>query len=746
MFPFSSDSPPDESLTPLPARLSLRTSSPASSASAQHRTTLSLGGGGGAGGAGPYRDYPAAGTGGGVSEWGTGGFSALLSQDPRRASIVSTAHLAGQNAAGGGRGGRPDSNVALLEGGHLAVVGTDAPLLLQEIDRQRSSAVHRKHRHLALYAGLLSLLASAFTFWLIFEAAWALVDKGGKKRGVARYVELGLALVAFAACGVVIAWLKRCTWGIDAAWDFTASGKVCAAGTSIIGWSVAASIRIIITLIFSFILLSSLRTFHRSLSITSIIDPTLLPSLEARTILASGRASLVPSSPFLHNHPSLSNSPNALPAMPIRGAHYSHPSDATTYYANSDWSDGRELLAGSPAGTAGGLASWAGSKLWRGVGWIFGVEPYQAAPQVDVDMVEKGEKNIRRPTSGGGGGGGQRDELRSEESGRVFSPEDMDLILEEDRAREAEEASSSNHAPRSSTGSSGSTGGSLVFVRMSDGRLVRKLSTIASEASESNASRSPSSMSMRRPASSVYGGREAQYDEDGMEIVELADTHVTVDLGYQDVVLAGDSAGGGLAFTLLFYLKNLARSPNPPMNLVLPSAVLLYSPWVDLTLSSYRSGIPAEHLDDFLNLTMINYTAEAYLTNTFPRSSDPPLLGLDQSHPFNLGPSHHFFSPALKSNASHLADLHDLYRGRSRTLKFLIFAGGAEVFSTEIRALAQTLKDLGGAKKEGRKGGVKVDFWEEPDEVHGFMMVPRWVCPAAGRLIDSMVVPFLLSP
>lgn len=35
----------------------------------------------------------------------------------------------------------------------------------------------------------------------------------------------------------------------------------------------------------------------------------------------------------------------------------------------------------------------------------------------------------------------------------------------------------------STTGSSGSTGGSIVYVRMSDGRLVRKLSTIASEGS-----------------------------------------------------------------------------------------------------------------------------------------------------------------------------------------------------------------------------------------------------------------------
>lgn len=83
---------------------------------------------------------------------------------------------------------------------------------------------------------------------------------------------------------------------------------------------------------------------------------------------------------------------------------------------------------------------------------------------------------------------------------------------------------------------------------------------------------------------------------------------------------------------------------------------------------------------------------------------------------------------------------------RSQTLKFLIFAGGAEVFSTEVRTLARTLKEVAGEKAVGKTGGFEVDFWEEPDEVHGFMMVPRWVCPAAGRLIDSKVVPFLMTP
>lgn len=45
-------------------------------------------------------------------------------------------------------------------------------------------------------------------------------------------------------------------------------------------------------------------------------------------------------------------------------------------------------------------------------------------------------------------------------------------------------------APPSSTGSSGSTRGAIVYVRMSDGRLVRRLSTIASESDETRRSRS----------------------------------------------------------------------------------------------------------------------------------------------------------------------------------------------------------------------------------------------------------------
>ncbi|KAK4691503.1 hypothetical protein P7C70_g9331, partial [Phenoliferia sp. Uapishka_3] len=245
----------------------------------------------------------------------------------------------------------------------------------------------------------------------------------------------------------------------------------------------------------------------------------------------------------------------------------------------------------------GGIGNWMGAKLWRGVGWMFGVESYQQASSRDErEDVEKGEKEAMLLRNGGKPGQRnpavvteRRNELRSDDSGRIYVSPDMDLMEEpsggfagvgtgagrereqaetqgfkdlfsdvggtrKGRSRRNSESAGSmdefatktqrrdasqpdaepparsltgtpvlppkngptppakdgmDHVRRSSTGSSGSTGGSLVFVRMvrhsfashtsprctdetpprnlqSDGRLVRKLSTIASEASASN--------------------------------------------------------------------------------------------------------------------------------------------------------------------------------------------------------------------------------------------------------------------
>lgn len=76
-------------------------------------------------------------------------------------------------------------------------------------------------------------------------------------------------------------------------------------------------------------------------------------------------------------------------------------------------------------------------------------------------------------------------------------------------------------------------------------------------------------------------------------------------LGYgaRDVVVAGDSAGGNLALVLTHRLKEEGRR--------LPGALILMSPWTDLTASgkSYRERV---ELDPVLTLNYIHAVREAY--------------------------------------------------------------------------------------------------------------------------------------
>lgn len=53
-----------------------------------------------------------------------------------------------------------------------------------------------------------------------------------------------------------------------------------------------------------------------------------------------------------------------------------------------------------------------------------------------------------------------------------------------------------------------------------------------------------------------------------------------------DIVLMGDSAGGGLCMSLLNYLNLYTRHPNGDLLIPMPQGAVLYSPWVDLSCSS----------------------------------------------------------------------------------------------------------------------------------------------------------------
>ena len=76
-------------------------------------------------------------------------------------------------------------------------------------------------------------------------------------------------------------------------------------------------------------------------------------------------------------------------------------------------------------------------------------------------------------------------------------------------------------------------------------------------------------------------------------------------LGYgaRDVVVAGDSAGGNLALVLTHKLKQAGRR--------LPRALLLFSPWTDMTASGNSYQERAD-IDPVLTLNYIHATRDAY--------------------------------------------------------------------------------------------------------------------------------------
>ncbi len=82
----------------------------------------------------------------------------------------------------------------------------------------------------------------------------------------------------------------------------------------------------------------------------------------------------------------------------------------------------------------------------------------------------------------------------------------------------------------------------------------------------------------------------------------------------ENVILAGDSAGGNLALVLSLYLKEKGRP--------LPGALLLFSPWTDLTLSGESLESRAD-IDPVLTPEYVRAVRDAYTNGASP---DSPLL------------------------------------------------------------------------------------------------------------------------
>jgi epsilon-lactone hydrolase len=152
----------------------------------------------------------------------------------------------------------------------------------------------------------------------------------------------------------------------------------------------------------------------------------------------------------------------------------------------------------------------------------------------------------------------------------------------------------------------------------------------------------------------------------------------------ENIILGGDSAGGGLALATLLNLKNLGAD--------LPAAAILISPWLDLTLSgpSYADNSAS---DPMLTSQVLKAWAESYLAD---RDAKAPLA-----------------SPLF-------GDLQGLP-------PMLIHVGSTEILRSDAESLVDKVIEMGGT------AALKV--W--PKMVHVFHLFAGRV-PEAGQAIDEL--------
>lgn len=150
----------------------------------------------------------------------------------------------------------------------------------------------------------------------------------------------------------------------------------------------------------------------------------------------------------------------------------------------------------------------------------------------------------------------------------------------------------------------------------------------------------------------------------------------------QDVVIAGDSAGGGLAVAAALRLRELA--------LPLPRALVLFSPWVDLSLDQLPSPPPGEVM---LTPPWIKQCARAYVARA------------DVRHPL--------VSP--------------LYADLAGLPPTLIQVGTDEILLGDSRRLRDRLQSA----------GVAVDYEEFPRRWHVFQ-ANAGVLADADRALDAV--------
>ncbi|GAA5903949.1 uncharacterized protein JCM6883_002037 [Sporobolomyces salmoneus] len=225
--------------------------------------------------------------------------------------------------------------------------------------------------------------------------------------------------------------------------------------------------------------------------------------------------------------------------------------------------------------------------------------------------------------------------------------------------------------------------------------------------------------------------------------------HLTLELGYKDVILAGDSAGGGLALNVLQYLTGTlypTLTTREQNHFVLPSGLVLFSPWCDLTLDSFPDE---QNRTDIILPSICENSVRAYLGEDDSRN-DEKNQNRSKTNQQDLA-THPWLSPSLPSSLPSLRTITTPYTpSRSSTspspstssqtpgrepLRIFLTLGTSELFYSSLLSLAQNLESLD-------QKAVQVETMIGKGEVHAFPLVPTWVSPEATKAWERLRVWF----
>lgn len=319
-------------------------------------------------------------------------------------------------------------------------------------------------------------------------------------------------ILAFTNCILVGAYKSShlaatCQWSVDVAW--TLRNHSCSDPRNhYTGYAVAAALRFLITLAIAAVWLASLATFWRSLAIVSIVDPHIEPNVEVREILARHSATLVrlapPGAPVLahpgadvergehrhhgHGHAVCSGGCGELPHMP--DGRTGRGSEAT----QATFESSRTVEA---LGWLGRAVEWlvgpAVSKAWeeremRKAGYGVAVDEEDVEDEDEAMEMAEARRAVDRPRLNGWTAASEQSEM-----GNIFPETKQPLVkrsLEPPTTGPPVAPSNATRHPNPAARPSrnraqvnpffSSHPRSPVYVRMSDGHLVRKLSTINS--------------------------------------------------------------------------------------------------------------------------------------------------------------------------------------------------------------------------------------------------------------------------